>query len=67
MQSLIFVQHLQRTPISRRLIMTIENNAVSRSPLYGADRVTMWLDRLASEAEFEELREHCTCLTVTND
>ena len=47
--------------------MTIENNAVSRSPLYGADRVTMWLDRLASEAEFEELREHCTCLTVTND
>ena len=47
--------------------MTIENNAVSRSPVYGADRVTIWLDRPASEAEFEELREHCTFLTVTND
>ncbi|QXW18907.1 hypothetical protein KXJ72_02835 [Comamonas aquatica] len=47
--------------------MTIENNAVSRSPVYGADRVTIWLDRPASDAEFEELREHCTCLTVTND
>ena len=47
--------------------MTIENNAVSRSPVYGVDRVTIWLDRPASEAEFEELREHCTFLTVTND
>ncbi|WP_234687654.1 hypothetical protein [Comamonas aquatica] len=47
--------------------MTIENNAVSRSPVYGVDRVTIWLDRPASEAEFEALCEHCTCLTVTND
>ena len=47
--------------------MTIENNAVSRSPVYGVDRVTIWLDRLASGAEFEDLREHCTCLSVTND
>lgn len=47
--------------------MTIENNAVSRSPVYGVDRVTIWLDRPASEAEFEELHEHCTFLTVTNN
>jgi hypothetical protein len=64
-------QHLQRPPISRKFTMTIEKTATSRygryRPVFGLDRVTFWLDRPVSEAEFKELEEHCTCLTVMTE
>lgn len=48
--------------------MTIEKTAVSccsrYRPIHGVDRLTIWTDRTVSEAELEELHEHCTDLKV---
>lgn len=48
--------------------MTIDKTAASFpchfQLLYGVDRLTIWTDRTVSEAELEELREHCTDLKV---